>query len=213
MPARLHAYPLHRCPAAARQHPFHAGLEAIRNDETVARNDPHQMMKLRLDGGQVGKDIGVVELEIVENRRARVVVDELGALVEEGGVVLVGLDHEESRCREPRRYAEVLGYAADEKSRLETAVLQQPGEHGGGGGLAVRAGHGQHPLVPQHVLVQPLRAGDIGQVAIEDRLHQRVAARDDVADDEQIGLEITCWGAQPSMSSMPCASSCVLMGG
>jgi hypothetical protein len=50
----------------------------------------------------------------------------------------------------------------------------------------VRAGDGQHPAVAQHILGEPLRPGHVGQPAIEDRLHQRIAARDDVADDEEI---------------------------
>jgi hypothetical protein len=51
------------------------------------------------------KDVGVVEFKIVQDRRARPVVDEFRALVEEGGVVLVRLDHEEGRCPSgaPRR--------------------------------------------------------------------------------------------------------------
>ena len=56
------------------------------------------MMELRLDRGEVGKDVGVVELEVVEHRGARPVVHELRALVEERRVVLVGLDHEERDC-------------------------------------------------------------------------------------------------------------------
>ena len=52
-------------------------------------------------------DIGVVELDVVDDQRARPVVDELGALVEERRVVLVGLDDEILRAAEPRRDAEI----------------------------------------------------------------------------------------------------------
>ena len=52
------------------------------------------MMELRLDRCQIGKDVGVIELEIVEHHRARPVMDELRPLVEERGVVFVGFDHE-----------------------------------------------------------------------------------------------------------------------
>jgi len=34
-----------------------------------------------------------------------------------------------------------------------------------------------------------LRPRDVGQVAVEDRLHQRIAARDHVADQEQVGFQ------------------------
>ena len=52
-------------------------------------------MELFLDRRQIFVDIGVIELEIVEDQRPRAVVNELGALVEERRVVLIGLDHEE----------------------------------------------------------------------------------------------------------------------
>jgi hypothetical protein len=52
-------------------------------------------MELALDGRQVIEDVGVVELQIVQNGRARTVVDELAALVEKGRVVFVGFDDEE----------------------------------------------------------------------------------------------------------------------
>ncbi len=54
----------------------------------------------------------------------------------------------------------------------------------------MRAGHRQHPLAVQHMLAEPLRAGHIRQSAVENRFHQRIAARDHVADNEQIGLQI-----------------------
>ena len=47
------------------------------------------------------------------------------------------------------------------------------------------------PCVPalQHVLGQPLRAAGVGQAGVEDGLHQRIAAADDVADDEEVRLQ------------------------
>jgi hypothetical protein len=66
----------------------------------LAGNGAHQMVELLLDGIQVIENIGVVEFQIVEDGGARRVMDELGALVEEGGVVFVGFDHKDT-CRRP----------------------------------------------------------------------------------------------------------------
>ncbi len=85
-------------------------------------------MKLPLDGGNVGIDIRVVVLEVVEDRGTGPVVHELRPLVEERGVVLVSLDHEERLAAEPRAGIEVGGYAADQKSRCQPRVLQNPGQ-------------------------------------------------------------------------------------
>jgi hypothetical protein len=82
-----------------------------------------------------------------------------------------------------------LIHAADQESRIEAGVLEDPRQHRCGGGLAVSTGGRQYPLSPQYVLVQPLRPGNEGEPAVEDFLHQRIAARDHVADHEQVGLE------------------------
>ena len=78
---------------------------AIDDQPAAPRHGAHQVMELALDRGDVRKDVGVVVLEVVEDRDRRPVVDELAALVEERGVVFVGLDHEfAARCRcAPRR--------------------------------------------------------------------------------------------------------------
>ena len=72
----------------------------------VRRHHAHEMMELRLDRREIGEDVGVIVFEIVEDRGARPVVDELRALVEERRVVLVGLDDEERAVGEARRHAE-----------------------------------------------------------------------------------------------------------
>ena len=82
-------------PAAARKHAAEARLAAVDDQPSFRRHGANQMMELRLDRREVGKDVGVIELEIVEDRGARTIVDEFRPLVEECGVVLVAFDHEE----------------------------------------------------------------------------------------------------------------------
>src|SRR5690606_7365732 len=110
-------------------------------DQAAGRNGAHQVVELTLDGGQVLEDVRVVELQIVQDGRARAVVDELGTLVEEGAVVLVRLDDEERRIAQPGGNAEVLRNAANQETRRHTRIIQQPGQQGGGGGVAVGSGH------------------------------------------------------------------------
>jgi len=162
------------------------------------------VVELALDGGQVVEDVGVVELEVVEDGGARAVVHKLAALVEESGVVLVGFDHEIPAAPQPRRNTEVQRHAADQKARLQTGLLQHPGEHGGGGGLAVGACHCQHMLALQHMLGQPLRAAGVGRAGFQDGFHQGklgravalAGAADHVADDIHVGLECHLVGAK-----------------
>ena len=192
LPLAAGACGLHRCPAAHADHPRQRLFSLGMDNQAIPRHGAYQVVELPLDGGQIGEDIRVVEFQVVEDGRARAVVDELAALVEEGAVVLVGLDHEERRAAQPCRYTEVLRHAADQKARTHAGMLQHPGQHAGGGGLAVGAGHAQHPAALQHMVGQPLRAGHIGQALIEYVLHRRVAATQGIADHHQIrrGLQV-----------------------
>ena len=147
-------------------------------------------MELGFDCAEVGKDVRVVELQVVQNGRSGAVMHKFGALVEKSGVVLVCLDHEKRRRairRQARRDAEIRRHPADQKSRRQPRVLEDPGEDGAGRGLAMGAGHRDHPLVAQHVLVQPLRSRGIGEATVENGLHQRVAPRQRIADEKYVG--------------------------
>src|SRR3546814_8727272 len=66
-----------------------------------------------------------------QDRHQRPVVDELAALVEEGGVVFVGFHDELASATDPRGDAEILRHAADQETRLAAGGLQQEGEDGG----------------------------------------------------------------------------------
>ena len=182
----LLAEPFHLAPAAPRQGFLQGGFAVGQNHPAQGRHGAQQMVKLGLDGGQVRKDIRVVELEIVEHHGARPVMDELAALVEKGGVVLVRFDHEKRRAAKPRGNAEVAGHAADQIAGVEARVLENPGQHGGGGGLAVGAGHRQHPAPRQHHLGEQLGAGGIGYALVQHMLHRRVAPAQGVADHHQV---------------------------
>ena len=166
-------------PAALGQHALQAGLAGIHDDAALRRHGAHQVVKLPLDGRQVVKNIGMVEFEVVQHRRARAVVNELAALVEKRRVVFVGLNHEGVARAQPRRHAKVQRHAADQKAGLQASAFQYPGQHGGGGGFAVRAGNGQHVAwaggvvrrVVQHMAGQPLRPAGVGLAAVQNCFH------------------------------------------
>jgi hypothetical protein len=121
-------------------------------------------------------------------------VNELGALVEEGGVVLVRLDHEQVAAAQPRRHSEVGRHAADQETRRQPGVLEQPGKHRSSGGLAVGAGHREHAASVQHLLREPLGPRCEGQPGVQDGLHQGVAAGHHVAHHPEIGLQVKLRG-------------------
>ena len=161
----------------------------------MRRHRAHEVVELALDRRQVVEDVGVVELEVVEDRRARPVVDELAALVEERGVVFVGLDDERrAALAEVCRDAEVERHAADQEAGRAAGLLEDPGEHRRRPGLAVRSRDREDVAAGEDLLGEPLRPARVGDVGVEDRFDQRVAARERVADDIEIGRELELLG-------------------
>src|ERR1700686_1445638 len=184
----------HAAPATRGQYLRQMRIGTVADDAAAARHGAQQVLELPLDGRQIGVNVGVIVFEIVQHQGARPVVHEFRALVEERGIVLIGFDDEERLLAEPRAKAEILRQAADQKSRRQSRVLEDPGEHAAGRGLAVSAGHPQYPALAQYRIGQPLRPRGIRQVAIEHGLDHRHAARHDVADDDDLGLELELFG-------------------
>ncbi len=117
--ARIDTEPFHRRPAAHGQHVVDVGIGVGGNDPARRRQGAHQVVELALDVVQIVENIGVIEFDVVDDQGARVIVDELGSLVEEGAVVFVGLDHEGSPrvAADAGGYAEVFRHPAHQKSR------------------------------------------------------------------------------------------------
>jgi len=111
---------------------------------------------------------------------------EFGALVEESRVVLVCLDHEEWRAGVPGGNREIERNPTDQEPGIPPGAFQNPGEHGGDRRLAVSPGDREHVAPREHLPGQPLRAGDVTLAPVEDGLHQRVAAGDDIAHHPQV---------------------------
>ena len=184
-------------PATRVQHPAQAFFQSVDHHPTAGRHGAHEVVELALDGGEVIKNIGVVKLEVVKHGSARPVMDKLAALVKEGCVVFVGLNHEGRACAQPGRHTKVERHTTNQEARLLAGGLQNPGQHGRGRGLPVGAGHGQHVALEQHVFCQPLRAARVGGAGVQNRLHQRKfraaighpGAADDVTDHKHVGLE------------------------
>ena len=146
------------------------------------------MVELALDGRDVGKDVRVVELEVVEDRHPRPVVDELAALVEERGVVLVRLHDEFPPATEPCRNAEILGHATDQEAGLAPGGLEQVRQDRARRGLAVGPRDREDVPSGQDLLGEPLRAGGVGTPIVEHLLHRVVAARQRVADHHRVAV-------------------------
>src|SRR4029077_5742253 len=115
------------------------------------------MMELTLNGCKIVENVRMIEFEVVQYCSAATVMNELRSLVEEGGVVFVRLDNEERRLPEPRGDGKVFGHSADQEARRAARALQDPGEHGRYGGLAVGSCDAQNVPTGEHIVGKPLR--------------------------------------------------------
>jgi hypothetical protein len=130
----------------------------------------------------------MIEFKIVQNDGARPVMDEFGTLVAEGGVVFVGFDDEERRVAERAETPKFSGTPPIRKPGCHVGVFENPGQHRGGRRLAMRAGDAEHPAAPA-ARVRPAIAGRRCKAAfVEHGFKQRIATRNGVADDENVGL-------------------------
>src|SRR6185312_4008752 len=79
-----------RAAARARQ-VNRAGIGGADAEPPVRRESVAELRKSRLVVRQIGVDVRVIEFDAGEKRGARAIVQELGTLVEVGGVVLISL--------------------------------------------------------------------------------------------------------------------------
>src|SRR5258706_12251205 len=98
----------------------------------------------------------MIKLYIVQNRQPGPVVDHLGTLVEEGGIVFISFDHEIGLCSQSARYAKVDRNAADEEPRVHSRVLQNQGNHGGSGPFSLRPRSAGYAPAGESIFIDPL---------------------------------------------------------
>ena len=117
IPAINHAKPFHCAPAAARQDAVDHWVGAVDYQFSGSRYRSDEMVKLGFNRRKVVKDVGMIELYVVQNRESWPVMDHLGTLVEEGRIVFIGFDHEIGSCSQPGGYAEVDRNSTNEEPR------------------------------------------------------------------------------------------------
>src|SRR5438128_883728 len=131
-------------------------MGTIRPDEqqAAARYQIDKAAEREHDCVDVAVDVRMVELDIVDDRHVRQILQELGRLIEKRAVILVSLDDELASAAEAvarTAVAEVRRDAADEHARINAAMGQQPARNGAGGGLAVRAGNNNRSRAPEEM--------------------------------------------------------------
>ncbi len=159
----------------ASNHLAHVGILAVGDDHSAPWHDGHQLAERALHRRQIGKNVGVVKLDIIQDHRVGQVVDELAALVEKRRVVFVALNNETLPLPYPRPAAEIVGYAANQKPRRQTCRLHHPRQQRGRRRLAVRAGNHHGMFAAQKTVPHQFRQRTHPQPLVERALHLGIA--------------------------------------
>ncbi len=124
-------------------------------DERPPRADPQgERGEGRAHGRLIGEHIGMLPLDVGDHR-------ENGVEVRERPAVLVSLQDEHPAGAHQRVTAELSDLGTDDRRRVEARGPQHEAEHGGRGGLAVRAGD-RKQVVASGQLGQPVAAAADG---------------------------------------------------
>ena len=160
----------------------------VHQHHALRRDDIQEPPEAELDLVEILEDVRMVELDVVHHHQFRQVVEELGALVEEGRVVLISLDHEVPRGRgisQAGPLSEIRGEAADQVRGLLPGVLQDPRRHGGRGGLSVGAGDDDVVAAAQEMGAEDFGERGVVELPVQHGLDLGIATRDGVADDDK----------------------------
>src|SRR5882672_1138876 len=94
VPATFHAKAFHCAPAAASKDTVDRRIGAIYYQFSGSRYRSDEMMKLGLNRCKIGEDVGMIELDVVQNGNSGPIMDHLGTFIEESRIVFIGFDHE-----------------------------------------------------------------------------------------------------------------------
>ena len=122
----------------------------------------------------------------------RMVVQKFRPLVEKRGIVLVAFEDKFVSAAQAEAAPKIFGHAADQEIRMPPGVMQNPGKHGRRRGFSMRAGDDERIVARQKEFLERLRKRTIRNFAIEDRFDFRIAARQRIAEDNDVrrGIEI-----------------------
>src|SRR5260221_8572754 len=142
---------------------------------------------------KIAVDVGVIEFERCDDEIVWMIVKELGAAIPESRFVFVAFENHFAAFAEAIAFAEVLRYAADEKSRLLSGYVKNPRKHRGCCRFAVRAADDDGMFSGKEDFFEYFRQGAIRNFLFERFFEFGIATRNDVGDDDEVrrGLQMS----------------------
>ena len=98
------------------------------NQHAAPGNQIYQALECGLHLIEIAIDVGMVELDGCKDQAVGKIVQKLGSLIKEGGVVFVAFEDELWPAAELKRAAKVFRNPADKKTGGTLARREQPGQ-------------------------------------------------------------------------------------
>ena len=129
-------------------------LHSIADYAATARHEIHKPLERELIYLKIGVNIRVVEFERSDDEVIGLIVKEFGSLVPIGAVVFVPFEDKFGTAAEAVALAEIFGDTTNQEIGALACCVEDPGEHGGGGGFAVGAGDDDGMFAEQELLFE-----------------------------------------------------------
>ncbi len=147
---------------------------------------------------EIGVDVGMIELDVPDDRDVGEILEELGGLVEERAVVLVTLDHEVAALSDSIARAllpEIERDATNQQRRIERTAREQPCRQRRRRGLAMRASDDNRARIPEKVIAHSFRERAVTDLPLQDALELGVASRNRVPDHDEVDVRCDVLGS------------------
>src|ERR1700688_143063 len=115
------------------------------------------------------------------------VVEKLRATIPESSLIFIAFQNKFLATSEAVAFAKILRYSTHRKIRLLARRLENPRQHGRGGCFAVRAADHNGMPPGQKYFFKNFRHGAIRDLTIEYLFQLRIASRNDIPDNYQVG--------------------------
>src|ERR1700722_12646645 len=115
------------------------------------------------------------------------IMKKLWSAIEKRRLVFVALDDELlPSSQSVASVSEIRRHADNQEVGPTAGDVKDPGQHGGGGGLAMGTGDYDRSVSRDEIFLEQLRHRTVGQLFIEDIFHLRISAGDDISHHAQI---------------------------
>src|SRR5580704_6170226 len=139
-------------------HNFRAArIVGVDENKTCGRYNIHQAAEAEFDLIEIGIDVSMVKLDVIDDYGLRKVMKEFSALVEKRGIVLVSFNNEIARITKSCALAQISGDSTNQETRVAARFAEEPSHECGRRRFPVRPRNNNIAFALEKKILQCLR--------------------------------------------------------